>query len=279
MAVNDWGKIMKVAEKLARDAGRIQLAKWGKKLDIRWKSPTNPVTEVDKACEALILKGIRRAFPGHSILGEETGSHGDKDAEVAWIVDPLDGTVNYSHGLPLFSVSIGVRQRGKAMVGVVNAPVMKEFYVAQAGQGATLNGRPIRVSRQSRPMEALMVSGFAYDAKATGENVPEWLAFMLRAQALRRLGCATLDYCWTACGRFEAFWEYGLNAWDSAAAELIVREAGGKVTNLAGKPFDIFKPGVLASNGLLHSHCLETLKQARKVSLVWPPQKGKNVTR
>jgi myo-inositol-1(or 4)-monophosphatase len=279
MAGTDWSKVRKLAERLAREAGAIQVKKWGKKLDIRWKSPTNPVTEVDQACEALILNGIREAFPGHSVLGEETGSHGDRDAEVAWIVDPLDGTVNYSHGLPQFSVSIGVRHKGKAMLGVVNAPVMNEFYSAQAGRGATLNGRPIRVSRQSNPMEALMVSGFAYDARETGQNVPEWLAFMGGAQALRRLGCATLDYCWTACGRFEAFWEYGLNAWDSAAAELIVREAGGKVTDLAGRPFDIFKPGVLATNGLLHAHCLQTLKKARRVRVTWPPLKEKHVPR
>jgi myo-inositol-1(or 4)-monophosphatase len=264
-------KIEKIALKLARQAGEIQRKKWGKKLDIRWKSVTNPVTDVDKACEALIQKTLKREFPDHALLGEETGSHGSKDAEYQWIVDPLDGTVNYSHGLPQFSLSIGVRRRGQALLGVVYAPILNELFIAKAGGGATLNGKRIRVSHQRKPMESLLVSGFSYHAKEDGENVPEWMAFIAHAQALRRLGCATLDLCWTACGRFEAFWEYGLNAWDSAAGELVVREAGGKVTHLDGRPYDIFKPGILATNGVLHDYCLDVLKRSKRIKMSWPP--------
>jgi myo-inositol-1(or 4)-monophosphatase len=266
---------LKFALDLADKMGQIQKKKWGSKLDIRFKSPTNPVTEVDHACEALALKAIRKAFPSHSILGEETGGHGAKDlsqAEFLWIIDPLDGTVNYSHALPQFSVSIGLRHRQEALCGVVHAAVQGETFSAGRGLGARLNNKPIRVSPQREPKESLFVSGFAYQSAKTGENLPEWMLFMRAYQALRRLGCASLDYSWVACGRFEGFWEYGLKAWDNAAGELIVREAGGKVTDLQGKPFDVFGNSVLATNSVLHKHCLSTLSKARKVVLAWPPK-------
>ncbi len=267
----------RVAMEIALKAGEIQSRKWGKKLNIRFKSPTNPVTEVDQACEAMALKALRRAFPGHSVLGEETGAHGAGDpgqAEFLWVVDPLDGTVNYSHGLPHYSISIGLRHRGQALLGVVHAPSLRETYTAEAGQGARLNGHPIRVSRITVPKSAIFVSGFAYASAQTGQNLPEWMLFMRRFQALRRTGCASLDYSWVACGRFEGFWEYGLKAWDSAAGELLVREAGGRVSGLKGEPLDIFKEGVLATNGLLHARCLSALRRARGVRLAWPPKEA-----
>jgi len=267
----------KVALEIALKAGEIQARKWGKKLDIRFKSPTNPVTEVDQACEAMALKALRRAFPGHSVLGEETGAHGAADpsqAEFLWVVDPLDGTVNYSHGLPHYSISIGLRHRGKALLGVVHAPSLRETYTAEAGKGARLNGKPIRVSRIKVPKSAIFVSGFAYASAQTGQNLPEWMLFMRQFQALRRTGCASLDYSWVACGRFEGFWEYGLKAWDSAAGELLVREAGGQVSGLKGEPLDIFKEGVLATNGLLHAQCLSALRRASRVRLAWPPKEA-----
>ncbi len=265
----DCKRIKKAALELARAAGEIQMRKWGKRLDIRWKGATDPVTEVDKACEALALKVVSRNFPDHAFVGEETGVHGDPASPIQWFVDPLDGTVNYSHGLPQFSVSIGVREKGRGLIGVVHAPALKETYVAEAGKGAFLNGRRVRVSRRSRPDECLLVSGFSYRARETGENTREWMEFMRGFQALRRLGCASLDYCWTAAGRFEGFWEYGLKAWDNAAGELVVREAGGKVSNLEGRPLDITKPGVLATNGLIHARCLATLKRALGRDLRW----------
>jgi myo-inositol-1(or 4)-monophosphatase len=223
----------------------------------------------------MALKALRRAFPGHSVLGEETGAHGAGDvnqAEFLWVVDPLDGTVNYSHGLPNYSISIGLRHRGQALLGVVHAPSLRETYLAEAGKGALLNGSPIHVSRITVPKSAVFVSGFSYNSFQTGQNLPEWMVFMRQFQALRRTGCASLDYSWVACGRFEGFWEYGLKPWDSAAGELLVREAGGKVSGVAGEPLDIFQEGVLATNGLLHARCLSALRRARRVRLAWPPK-------
>lgn len=265
-------KIKKVALEIAEIAGKIQLKKWGTTLSVKWKSLTDPVTEVDRACEEAALKLVKKNFPDHAFVGEETGIHGHKDAEVRWYIDPLDGTVNFSHGLPHFSISIGVRLRNQGLVGVVNAPVMKELYIAVAGKGATLNGKKIHVSKGSDPKKCLLVSGFAYKARETGENMREWMGFLRDFQAIRRMGCASLDFCWTAAGRFEGFWEYGLNAWDSAAGELVVREAGGRVSNLMGKRLDIHKKGVLATNGLIHARCLKVLRAAFRRELIWPPR-------
>lgn len=266
-------KIKALAVKLALGAGKIQRAKWGKRLDIRWKQATDPVTEVDHASEVLIVKGITRAFPSHAILGEEGGVQGAaaKDAEYSWVVDPLDGTVNYSHALPNFCVSIGVLRRGKPVVGVVHAPALGELYVAVKGEGATLNGRPIRVSKQKEPLHALLASGFAYTARDNGENLREWVDVMRSFQAMRRFGSAALDLSWVACGRFDAFWEYGLKPWDTAAASLIVQEAGGLVSGLDGKPH---QPGtmIVASNRPLYQPLLRVLRRAQKRKLVWPPR-------
>jgi myo-inositol-1(or 4)-monophosphatase len=268
----DCKRIKAAAVKLAHQAGRLQMKKLGKVLDIRWKGLTDPVTEVDKASEEAIIRGIRRNFPGHSILAEESGSHGLPDAEFLWIIDPLDGTVNYSHGIPQFCVSIGVYERGKPLIGVVHAPALGETFVAEKGKGAFLNGRRIRVSRHGVPHQALLSSGFAYGARVSGENVREWSECLVRFQAIRRMGAAALDLCWVAAGRFDAFWEYGLKPWDVAAAGLMVSEAGGRVSNLAGRPYDMFKPGIVASNKKLHKPLVSAIQRALKRRLQWPPK-------
>ncbi len=264
--------IKKVALELALKAGKIQKAKFRRHLNIRWKSLTNPVTEVDQACEALIAKGVRKAFPDHAMLGEEGSSFGPVDARYQWIVDPLDGTVNYSHGLPMFCVSIGIYELGKPLIGVVHAPLLGETYVAERGQGAFLNGKRIRVSRQSKPLEAVLASGFSYHAREDGENIREWQEMIRSFQAIRRMGAAALDLCMVASGRFDGFWEYGLKAWDCAAANLILEEAGGKVSNIHGKAYELGKPGIIASNGRLHAPLVRALKRALARKLVWPPR-------
>jgi myo-inositol-1(or 4)-monophosphatase len=268
----DCKKIKKLALELALKAGKIQMRKFRTVLDIRWKGITDPVTEVDKACEALIIKGVKKAFPGHSILGEETGIHEIEGSEFQWIIDPLDGTVNYSHGLPTFAVSIGINEKGRPLIGVVHAPALRETFVAERGKGAFCNGKRIRVSKSRDPLKSVLASGFAYQARVSGENMREWMHAVRHFQAIRRMGSAALDLCFTAAGRFDAFWEYGLKSWDVAAAGLILTEAGGRITNIAGKPYEMGKPGIVASNRLLHVKLVSMLKKALKSKLTWPPK-------
>ena len=215
----DCKKIKALALKLAAEAGALQLKKFRGQLNISWKGVTDPVTEVDKACEALIIKGIKAKFPEHAILGEETGAHGLPDADFLWIIDPLDGTVNYSHGLPMFAVSIGIYEKGKPLIGVVHAPALRETFVAERGKGAFCNGKRLHVSRQAKPLQAVLSSGFAYKARVSGENVREWMGVLRNFQAIRRMGSAALDLCWVAAGRFDAFWNTGSSpgTWPQAA--------------------------------------------------------------
>ena len=292
----DRKKMKALAIKLALEAGKLQAKKFRGLLNIQWKGVTDPVTEVDQACEKLIVKGIRKAFPSHAIVGEEGGAQGQSTASApyTWIIDPLDGTVNYSHGSPIFAVSIGIWESPSArskkptslragsrlydahygwpLIGVVHAPVLGETYVAERGQGATLNGKPIKVSRQAKPLEAVLASGFSYKARETGENVREWMEMLTRFQAIRRMGSAALDLSFVAAGRFDGFWEYGLKAWDVAAAGLLVEEAGGVVTNIQGRPYQLGKPGIVASNGKLQGPLLRGLDKALSRRLQWPPR-------
>lgn len=268
----DCRAIKALALDLARQASKLQLRKFRSPLNLRWKSRTDPVTEVDQACEALIIRGIRKAYPKHAILGEESGSHPVAGAEYQWIIDPLDGTVNYSHGLPSFAVSIGIYERGKPLIGVVAAPALGETFVAEAGHGAFVNGKRLSVSKSREPLKSVLASGFAYTARLDGQNIREWEAAVREFQAIRRMGSAALDLCFTAAGRFDAFWEYGLKPWDVAAGGLMLLEAGGKITNLVGRPYDMYKPGILASNGLLHPPLLRMLRRALKRHLDWPPR-------
>jgi myo-inositol-1(or 4)-monophosphatase len=205
---------------------------------------------MDHASERLIVGGIRKAFPGHAIVAEEAGASGA--GEFRWYIDPLDGTVNYTHGFPLWSVSIGFEVRGRLEAGVVYCPGLNELYEAARGRGARLNGRPIRVSKTRHLRDALLCSGFPYDWKLKIEALKAWEAFVRRAQAVRRLGSAALDLCLLAAGRFEGFWERGLGSWDLAAGVLIAREAGAIVTDLRGKAFDLFGGDVLGANPPIH---------------------------
>jgi myo-inositol-1(or 4)-monophosphatase len=284
----DLKKIKALALSLAQEAGELQRRKFRGILEIRWKGLTDPVTEVDKACEALIVKGIRRAFPDHAILGEEGGVQGRDygSAPYTWIIDPLDGTVNYSHGSPIFAVSIGVWRRdakavkgriqdaslGSPVVGVVLAPALGETFLALRGQGAWCNGKRIRVSPQRKPLEAVLASGFSYAARESGENMREWMEVLQRFQAIRRMGSAAIDLAFTAAGRYDGFWEYGLKAWDVAAAGLLLEEAGGVISNIQGKAYELGKPGIVASNGLLQKPLLAALKKGLSRRLTWPPK-------
>jgi myo-inositol-1(or 4)-monophosphatase len=281
-------KMKALALRLAVEAGKLQMKKFRTVLNIRWKGISDPVTEVDQACEALIVKGIRKAFPDHAILGEEGGVQGVGygSAPYTWIIDPLDGTVNYSHGLPVFAVSIGLWARdlkpakgriqdpklGSPLLGVVHAPALGETFFAERGKGAFVNGRRIRVSPQKKPIESVLSSGFAYHARESGENSREWMETIIQFQAIRRMGSAAIDLAFTASGRFDGFWEYGLKAWDVAAGGLLVEEAGGVISNIEGKAYELGKPGIVATNGHLQKPLLAALKKSLKRRLIWPPR-------
>lgn len=254
--------MLNFAQQTAREAGRILLEKFGRKINVSLKSDKNIVTEADLASEKYIVEQIKTHFPRHAVLAEESGAtvliEGN---EYRWIIDPLDGTTNFSHGYPCFCVSIGLEKIGAGIeIGVIYDPTRDEMFAAERGNGATLNGRRIRVSEVSDLNEALLVTGFPYDVKKRERFVELFSKFVLNAQAVRRDGSAAIDLAYVACGRFDGFWEDGLSAWDTAAGILLIAEAGGRVTHYDAAPFDPHKPQMLASNGLLHEQMLSVLQ-------------------
>ena len=228
---------------------------------IRTKRNTSDVvTEMDLKSEKFILGAIRREFPDHEVVAEESGRAGRNPCR--WYVDPLDGTVNYAHGLPIFCVSIGFEIDGVMECGVVYAPAIGELFTARRGRGAFRNGRPIRCSTQRDLRKSLLCTGFPYAHAGKKRNLSWWSAFLPRAQALRRLGSAALDLCFTACGVFDGFWEFRLGPWDIAAATLIAREAGATVTDFRGRPVDLFEGEVLVANSAMHKAMRRVIARA-----------------
>jgi myo-inositol-1(or 4)-monophosphatase len=254
----------RVAIDAARAAGRLLRDELSGARHIAYKgSPTNLVTEMDQRAEALILERIRRAFPDDAILAEEQGAATGRSGR-RWIVDPLDGTTNYAHGLPLFGVSIALESARRLVLGVVYDPARDELFVAERGGGATLNDAPIRVSATGALEQSLLVTGFPYNIRETADtNLAEYAAFSLRARAVRRLGSAVIDLAYVACGRFDGYWELRLGAWDVAAGAVLVEEAGGRITGIDGGALDVDAPTLLATNGMIHDVMLEALKEIR----------------
>jgi myo-inositol-1(or 4)-monophosphatase len=257
--------VLELASRLARAAGEIQRERYATGLEIRTKSaPVDLVTDVDETCEALIVGALEAERPGDAILAEEGGRRDPSEATWRWIIDPLDGTTNYAHGYPRFCVSIGVEFQGARTVAVVYDPLMDELYHAIAGQGAWLNGQPIRVSQETALDRALLATGFAYDRReAKQDNLGHFAAFLKAARALRRDGSAALDLCYVASGRLDGYWELKLAPWDVAAGYLIVEEAGGRCSDLSGGAPPVTGIEVVASNGKIHQAMLEVLGAAR----------------
>jgi myo-inositol-1(or 4)-monophosphatase len=257
----DLRAVRDLAVRLAREAGAIQRERYETGLRIETKSaPIDLVTEVDRACEARIVETLGRERPGDSILAEEGSGVERAGAEWRWVIDPLDGTTNFAHGYPCFCVSIGVERAGERAVGVVYDPLRDELYDAVRGGGARRNGRAIRVSSESELRRSLLATGFAYDVQRTRvDNLDHFAAVLKASRGVRRDGSAALDLCYVACGRFDGYWELKLHAWDVAAGILLVEEAGGRVSDLAGGPPPASGREIAASNGPIHDALLAAL--------------------
>ncbi len=258
--MNVNGKLRQTLNEAAIESGKILLKNFGGKYKISSKVVvSNLVTEIDHRSEEKIISIIRRNFPEHSILTEESGEL-SKDSEYQWIIDPIDGTVNYAHGIPITCVSIALEKSGEVIMGVVYNPMGKEYFFAEKGKGSFLNKKKIAVSANSDIEKSLLVTGFPYNSSTFKPNPANlFKKFLMKNVPIRRLGSAALDLCWTACGRFDAFWEYNLNAWDVAAGALILKEAGGKLSNFAGEKYSIYMKEILATNSKIHNNMLKII--------------------
>lgn len=252
---------LKTAVDIARGAGEVLKRFFGRKQKIHFKGAIDIVTDADLSSEEFITKKIKRAFPDDSILCEE-GSNIERYGERKWIVDPLDGTTNFAHNYPFFAVSIALEHKGKIVLGVVYDPLRDELFSAEYKKGARLNNKRIFVSRINKLCYSLLSTGFPYDVATSNENnLNHWCNFIKRAQAIRRDGSAALNICYVACGRFDGFWEMKLKPWDLAAGSLIVKEAGGRITDFDGSRFDHYSGRILASNGFIYKDMLRVLKE------------------
>jgi myo-inositol-1(or 4)-monophosphatase len=252
-----------VAVAAARSAGGLLLRRIDSIREVRHKGAVDLVTDVDVQSEQEISAALLAAFPTHTILGEEGGARANagSDRRFRWIVDPLDGTTNYAHGFPFFCVSIGLEVAGELSLGVVYAPCLDELFVAQRGQGASLNGRPIHVSDTQGLQEALLATGFPYERHLLPRALHSFNALSTHSQAVRRAGSAALDLCYVACGRFDGYWEHQVKPWDLAAGALLVTEAGGTISRIDASLFSVDGGEVLASNGALHAALVTALAQ------------------
>jgi myo-inositol-1(or 4)-monophosphatase len=252
MTKSELKELTLFARELAVGAGGILRRGFNRSLKVHYKGRIDPVTEYDLKAEQYIIRKIGRRYPHHTILAEESSELGG-GSEYRWVIDPLDGTVNFAHGFPVYCVSIALQYRGKSVLGAVYDPERTELFWASRGNKAYLNGRSITVSAEDKLERALLATGFAYDiGTAKKNNLGLFSRMAKKAQGIRRPGSAALDLCWLACGRIDGFWELKLHPWDTAAAGVIVESAGGKISRISGEPFSIFDKDVLASNGKIH---------------------------
>ncbi len=259
VSLMDMDLIKRTGIRAAFESGKILKSYFGNISDIRKKGAIDLVTEADTASEEMIIGIIREMFPEHSILAEESGLD-QEDENHQWIIDPLDGTINFAHQVPIFSISIAYAFEGIPVMGIVLNPVTGELFSAVAGEGAFLNNHPIKVSDTRVMQESLLATGFPYDLLSIFDTITGRLENCLRAaQGVRRLGSAAIDICALACGRFDGFWEQNLHPWDTAAAVLIASEAGAVITDFANKPFSIDKKEILATNGKIHTEMISLL--------------------
>jgi myo-inositol-1(or 4)-monophosphatase len=253
-------KMKAIALKAVKEAGKILMDGLGRIHEINYKHEIDLVTEIDRLSEERIITIIKEKYPDHEILAEEGGKR--KGSSIyRWIIDPLDGTTNYAHGYPCFCISIALEENGEVIYGVVYDPTRKEFFIGEKGKGATLNDKPIFVSHTEMLDHSLLCTGFPYDIREGKEtNLDHFQRFSMKSQAVRRDGAAALDLCYVASGRFDGYWELKLSPWDVAAGSLMVKEAGGMVTDFEGKKFNLTSSKILASNGRIHREMVEVLR-------------------
>lgn len=255
-----FNQFTRTAIKAALKGGQVLRKYYNTSIRIEYKGLVDPVTIADRTAQTVIIKALRSEFPKHSFMGEED-SHGVVCNENCWIIDPLDGTVNFIHAMPMFCVSVALMYRGRIVSAVIHSPIMNETFVAELGKGAYLNSKRIHVSSISRLINAMAITGFPYEIRKNSRGVfRKFNRVVLKTQAVRRLGSAALDMAYVACGRAEAFWEEDLKPWDVAAGSLIIQEAGGKVSDFRGGEEYIFKKKIVATNGRLHRQMLGHLK-------------------
>ena len=247
-------------ECIAREAGALLLEKFKQRIGFTYKGDADLVTAADRAAEKLITERILEEFPGHDLFGEE-GTRTDTGSDYRWYIDPLDGTTNFAHGFPVFCVSLGLEWRGERIAGVLYDPTRDELFAAEKGSGAFLNGERIQVSTVSKLAECLTGTGFPSHKRHQNPNIYFYHVITLRTHGVRRAGSAALDLANVACGRLDAFWEFNLNPWDTAAGEVLVREAGGTVTRFDGSPWRLDSKETLATNGLVHRDMMEVMEQ------------------
>lgn len=255
----------RVAVDAARAAGQLLRRELPRTRQVSFKdTPINLVTEMDARAEQLVVDMLLAAFPDDGILAEE-GSAREGRSGRRWIIDPLDGTTNYAHGVPFFCVGLGLEEKGRVVLGVVYEPSRDELYVGERGAGASLNDTRLAVSTTGTLGASLLATGFPYDIRETTEtNLPQYAAFAVRARAVRRLGSALLDLAYVAAGRLDGYWELHLSPWDVAAGAILVEEAGGRITDLVGKPLDINRPSLVATNGRIHDEVLAVLGETKR---------------
>jgi myo-inositol-1(or 4)-monophosphatase len=254
-------KFLEVALEAAREAGAVLLSEHSRPQKISYKGEVDLVTETDKRSEAIVVGRLRREFPDHRIVAEEGSGGAAAASRYEWHVDPLDGTTNFAHGYPCFAVSIGLLEEGKPLVGVVFNPVSDELFFAVRGEGAFLNQKPIHVSDMKKLATSLVATGFPTHKRGENVNIHYYWQFTLRSHGVRRDGSAALDLCSVACGRFDAFWEFGLNSWDTAAGILMITEAGGTVTDLRGGSYRPGGPDLLVTNGHIHAEMQQMMAE------------------
>jgi len=255
-------EIADFAQNLAREAGRVLAHKLTGHNEIYYKGAIDLVTEADKMSEELIIGKITTRYPEHGILSEESAAKNEQ-ATLRWIIDPLDGTTNYAHGFPFFCVSIALEDKGDLMLGVIYDPLRDDLFFASRGGGAFLNGRRLHVSDVPDLSKSLLATGFPYDIRVSPENNLNYFNSMIKnAQAIRRPGAAALDLAYLAAGRLDGFWELKLKPWDTAAGSLMVTEAGGVLSDMSGGKWNLYSPGLVATNGLIQEQMLDVLLQA-----------------
>jgi len=248
-------------EPIAREAGALLMSYFDRHIKIEYKGDVDLVTAADRASEKLIVERLRSRWPEHGIVGEE-GTRSDVGADYRWYVDPLDGTTNFAHGYPVFCVSIALARKDDELeAGVLYDPTRDELFAAERGQGATLNGKPLHVSTTARLAESILGTGFPSHKRHKNPNIFFYHQITLKTHGVRRAGAAALDLCNVACGRFDGFWEFNLNSWDTAAGVLLIEEAGGRVTRFDGSPFELNSRETLASNGLVHDALLHEFEE------------------